>query len=74
MSLVYSTGDGRAVRSKIEHPINHDAGEGDVKPQREAYLCDFSVLLNLHVPSPIQGDEGQRNDDCRENDMADQDE
>ena len=61
----YSTNDDVRGSLDVEHPVNDDTGEGDVEPQWEGYLRDFSMLLNLHVPATVKGDQRQRNDNGR---------
>lgn len=57
----------------IEHPINQDAGEGDVKPDREGNAGDRDVAVELAFEGAAECDEGQRHHGDGKNCVRDED-
>jgi hypothetical protein len=53
----------------IEHPVNHDARNGNVKPNRQSPACDAFVKVESLFPGAIKGGEHERNNHGRENRM-----
>ena len=55
----------------IEHEIDHDASDRNVKPERESPTRDAAVGGETGFQRAIQGDEHKRNDGGGENGMRD---
>ena len=56
----------------VEHQINHDAGHGDVQPQRQRPSRDLDVPVVLGAQAARGGRDRQGQDDGGQGDMGDE--
>ena len=56
-----------------QHRVDHDSGDGDVEPDGKGVARDAFVLRKSTAQGEEKSDQDERQDDDRENDMADQD-